>query len=121
MTTTITVCTTCRRPTTRDLKEKSPEGEGFLDRVTSAAADSGVRVRGTACLMGCEHGCNLAVTAEGKLAYVLGRFDGTEDDAAAIVEYATKHAGSVTGVVPFREWPQGVKGHFVARVPPLET
>ena len=119
MTTTITVCTTCRVPETRDAKEGLPEGEGLLPLMQAAAAGTPVAVRGTACLMGCEHGCNIAVQAQGKLTYVLGRFSGGAQDAAAVVEFAQGHSRSETGQVPFREWPQGVKGHFVSRVPPL--
>jgi predicted metal-binding protein len=106
-------------PETRADKTRTPEGEGFLPRVEDAGRNAGVAVRGTACLMGCEHGCNLAISAPGKITYVLGRFDGSAEDAEAVAEYAAKHGTSDTGTVPYREWPQGVKGHFIARVPPL--
>ena len=69
--------------------------------------------------MGCTHGCNVAIQAQGKLAYTLGRFSPDADSAGAIVDYARLHADSDTGQVPFRQWPQGVKGHFVTRHPPL--
>lgn len=118
MTTTITVCTTCRTPEQRVEKQGDPCGEAFLERMQAAA--DGLAVRGAACLMGCEHGCNIAISAEGKMAYVLGRFEGSAEDAEAVVEYARFHAESPAGVVPYRSWPQGVKGHFVARIPPLE-
>ena len=78
-----------------------------------------VRTRRVSCLMGCTHGCNVAIQAEGKLAYTLGRFEPNDEDAAAIVDYAELHAQSASGQVPFRQWPQGVKGHFVTRHPPL--
>jgi predicted metal-binding protein len=118
--TTITICTTCRQPALRDDKERTPCGEAMLQAVTEAAADvAAVRVRPVACLMGCEHGYNIAISDDAKLTYVLGRFVPGAEAAQAIVDYAAKHAESPTGVVPFREWPQGVKGHFVARVPPL--
>ena len=71
--------------------------------------------------MGCSHGCNVAIQAPGKLAYTLGRFDADQDAAEAIVEYAELHANSETGQVPFKQWPQGVKGHFVTRHPPLPS
>jgi len=121
MPTTVTVCTTCRQPHLREAKEGDPCGEAMLSAVARAAEGvPGVAVRGAACLMGCEHGCNLAISdGEGRMAYVLGRFEPTEEAAAAIVDYAAKHADSEAGVVPYREWPQGVKGHFVARIPPL--
>lgn len=118
--TTLTICTTCRNEATREHKEGAPTGEAFLEEVRNAVGDAPLKVRGVACLMGCAHGCNSALSAEDKLTYVLGRFDGTAEDAEALVEYATKFSESETGAVPFRQWPQGVKGHFVARIPPLD-
>jgi predicted metal-binding protein len=69
--------------------------------------------------MGCSSACNVTLQAPGKMAYTLGRFDPEAEAAAGIVAYASGHAASETGVVPFREWPQAVKGHFVTRHPPL--
>ena len=34
------------------------------------------------------------------------------------MEYAVAYAASEEGVVPYRQWPEGVKGHFIVRVPP---
>ena len=67
--------------------------------------------------MGCGKGCNLAIQASGKLTYVMGDFEADPEQAAAIVEYARLHNESDTGQVPFRSWPQPVKGHFVSRIP----
>lgn len=119
--TTITICTTCRNADSRETKAGAPTGETFLELARHAAtAHPAVTVRGTACLMGCTHGCNAAVSDTGKMTYVLSRFDGTAEDAAALADYAARHAESDSGTVPFRQWPQGVKGHFVSRVPPLD-
>ncbi|MEM7271385.1 MAG: DUF1636 domain-containing protein [Pseudomonadota bacterium] len=120
MNTVITVCDTCRREHRKELKEEAPCGEDLLSAVREAALDTDVNVRSVSCLMGCERACNVAISANGKLTYVLGRFDPDGDAASAIVEYAQGHALSETGAVPFRQWPQGVKGHFVARIPPIE-
>lgn len=119
--TTITVCTTCRQPELREAREGAPCGEALAAALHRAAANApGVVVREVACLMGCNHGCNVTVAARGKMAYVLGAFAPGDEAAAAIVAYAAAHAESPSGVVPYRQWPQGVKGHFVARVPPPE-
>ncbi|WP_138464867.1 DUF1636 domain-containing protein [Poseidonocella sp. HB161398] len=117
--TTITVCTTCRTAEERDDRTLPPSGEAFLLAMKAACGDR-LAVRGVSCLMGCEHGCNAAVSDHGKLTYVLGRFEGSAEDAAALAEFAGGHAASESGQVPFRQWPQGVKGHFIARVPPLD-
>ncbi|MBE3638587.1 DUF1636 family protein [Mangrovicoccus algicola] len=117
--TTITVCTTCRTAEGRADRTLPPQGEAFLAQL-AAAAMPGVTVRGTACLMGCDQGCTLAISDHGKLSYVLGRFGGDAQDAGAVADFARFHAESGTGQVPFRQWPQGVKGHFIARIPPLD-
>lgn len=119
MSTTITVCDTCRREARKELKEEPSCGETLLAEVQKAAEATEIEVRHVSCLMGCERACNIAISAEDKLTYVLGKFDPTAEAAEAIVEYAQGHAASETGAVPFRQWPQGVKGHFVARIPPL--
>jgi len=120
MTTWITVCDTCKREGWETRGMEKTDGEAFAELIEAAAAGAGnVRTRRQSCLMGCKHGCNVAIQAAGKLAYTLGDFDPGAEAAAAVVEYAAKHAASATGQVPYREWPQAVKGHFVTRHPPL--
>ena len=87
---------------------------------TAANECRGVRVRGFACLMGCDHGCNVAVSGHGKLTYVLGSLEPDRETATAVVEYAAGHRDSDIGKVPFRDWPRLLRGHFVARIPPLQ-
>lgn len=94
-------------------------GEILAEHVERIAADAGITVRRQSCLMGCERHCNIAIQGDDKLTYVLGKFAPDADSAAAIVEYAERHVESETGQVPFKQWPQGVKGHFVARIPAL--
>lgn len=119
--TVITVCDTCRRAERKELKDEPSCGETLLAAVRTAAEEAGdaVEVRQVSCLMGCERACNVAISAPGKLTYVLGRFDPTAEAAGGIVDYAQGHSASDTGAVPFRQWPKPVKGHFVARIPPL--
>lgn len=120
MTTTwITICDTCKREDWAERGLDKTDGEVLAALVETAAAGTELRTRRTSCLMGCDHGCNVAIQAEGKLAYTLGRFEPSTEAAQGIVAYAQGHAASETGQVPYREWPQSVKGHFVTRHPPL--
>jgi predicted metal-binding protein len=121
MTTTIFVCDTCRfSREDREGPDGRTGGELLAERIERIAAGAdGIEVRRQSCLMGCERFCNTAVAAPGKLTYVLGMFAPTDASAAAVVDYARLHAASQGGQVPFKAWPQGVKGHFVARIPAL--
>ena len=121
MNTTIFVCDTCRW--SADDKHAPcgrTGGEILAAHVERAAVGvPGIEVRRQSCLMGCERHCNTAVTAPGKLTYVLGGFAPGLEAAEAVVAYARLHRDSATGQVPFRQWPKGVKGHFMARIPAL--
>ena len=120
MTTTIVVCDTCRYSEEEKLFGGKTGGEILCEHVEQLARDNpALAVRRQSCLMGCIRHCNAAIVAENKLAYVLGEFLPNPDSAQALVDYAALHAESDNGQVPFRHWPQGVKGHFIARIPPL--
>lgn len=121
MTTWITVCDTCKRDGWDASTATTTDGEALAELVEAAAklSDADVQTRRVSCLMGCSHGCNIAVQGPGKLAYTLGRFEPVPEAAEAILDYAARHSASETGQVPYREWPEGVKGHFVTRHPPL--
>lgn len=121
MTTWITVCDTCKREGWSEETHERTHGEEMAELIESraeGAEGAAVRVRRTSCFMNCKGGCNVAVQAEGKIAYVLGGFEPGPAAADAIVEYAGLHARSASGMVPFKERPEAVKGHFVSRVPP---
>jgi predicted metal-binding protein len=119
MTTTITICDTCRRDGW-DAAAGVTDGESLAALVEAAASGrANLTTRRISCLMGCEAACNVALQAPGKMAYTLGRFDPTDAAAEGLVAYAELHAGSETGVVDYGRWPDAVKGHFVTRHPPL--
>ena len=120
MTTWITICDTCKRDGWAESGAELTDGEVLADQIEQAANGlKDVRTRRVSCLMGCKHGCNVDVQANGKLNYTLGDFTADTDAAQGIVDYALMHANSDNGRVPFREWPIAIKGHFVTRHPPL--
>lgn len=120
MTTWITVCDTCKRESWQAGTDTMTDGEVMAAEMAKALdGQSDVKMRTVSCMMGCARACNVAIQGEGKLAYVLGQFEPTAEDATAIVEYAKAYDASEKGQVPYRQWPQGVKGHFTSRTAPL--
>ncbi len=119
MTTWITICDTCKRDGWEAGDMKRTDGEALAELVEAHLPADGVRARRVSCTMGCQRACNITVQAPGKICYSLGEFEVGADAAEAIVDYARLHAESETGQVPYRQWPQGVKGHFVSRHQPL--
>lgn len=112
----ITICDTCKRA---DWSPGTPTDGERLAALVEPLAEGKLPTRRHSCLMGCTHGCNVAVQAAGKICYTLGRFEPTREAAEAIVAWALLHQASATGQVPYRTWPEAVKGHFVTRHPPL--
>lgn len=120
MTTTITICDTCKLEDWDAEKQAQTDGELLAALIETAATGiEKVVTRRHSCLMGCNHGCNIAIQSHDKLTYVMGRFEPDEQQAAGIVEYASLHADSEKGQVPYRQWPKAIKGHFVSRIPIL--
>ena len=120
MTTWITICDTCKQEGWENGDMAQTDGEALATLIEAAAADvAGVKTRRVSCLMGCKKACNVAIQGAGKLNYTLGEFAPEQDAAEGIVAYATAHAASETGQVPYRTWPAAIKGHFVTRHPPL--
>ena len=119
MTTWITICDTCKREGWETGDMAQTDGEILAAHIEKRAENSCVKTRRVSCLMGCTHGCNIAIQAPGKLAYTVGKFEPDAVAADAVVTYAELHAASATGQVPYRQWPQAIKGHFITRHQPL--
>lgn len=84
----------------------------------SDSAYAGIAVDEMPCLFACTDFCTVHLRGAGKVGYVLGRFVPDVDAARAILDYAVHYAASEGGQVPYKAWPEGVKGHFIVRTPP---
>ena len=119
----IVVCNTCRHSADSREDDEGLRGGAALARTLRTAKDADPRYAGIAlqempCLFACQQFCTIHLRAPDKVGYVLGRFVADADAARAILDYAVAYAASEMGQVPFREWPAGVKGHFITRTPP---
>lgn len=119
----VVVCSTCRLSADRREDERGRRGGALLaEALRQAQAQepdlAGVAVQEMACLFACQRHCTVHIRAPGRIGYVMGGFTPDEASARAILGYAARHAASAEGVVPYAEWPEGVKGHFITRTPP---
>lgn len=118
----VVACNTCRfSADARDDAAGTRGGARLVAALREVQAEPGyeaVAVQEMPCLFACQEFCTVHLRAPGKVAYVLGRFAPDADAARAILDYAVHYGRSEFGQVPFREWPQGVKGHFITRTPP---
>lgn len=119
----VVVCNTCRHSADAREDAAGVRGGTRLAEALRAAKESdpryaGIALQEMACLFACSEYCTVHLRAPGKVSYVLGRFAPDEEAARAILDYAVHYAASEHGRVPFRDWPDGVKGHFITRSPP---
>ena len=119
----IVACNTCRH--SKDAREDAQGRRGgaamveiLRDVQASDPRYAGIAVQEMACLFACADQCTVHLRGPGRVGYVLGRFAPETEAATAILDYAVHYAGSEHGRVPFGQWPQGVKGHFITRTPP---
>ena len=122
--TTLYICETCRfEPAARE-HEGRTGGEIFLAELTRQLQEApldGLQLATTRCLMACSRHCTVHLRAPGKINYVIGDFAPDRAAAATLLDYVGKYQQSETGQVPYNTWPEGIKGHFVARMPALES
>lgn len=119
----IVACNTCRHNADEREDGTGMRGGAKMVAVLRSVRESDPRYAGIAvqempCLFACTDFCSVHLRAPGKVGYVLGRFSPDEETAIAILDYAVHYAASEHGRVPFKQWPQGVKGHFITRTPP---
>jgi predicted metal-binding protein len=119
----VVACNTCRVSAAEREDEAGARGGARLVEALRAVRESdpryaGIAVQEMACLFACTEFCTVHLRAPDKVGYVLGRFTPDEEAATAILDYAVHYAESEHGRVPFKQWPQGVKGHFITRTPP---
>jgi predicted metal-binding protein len=119
----VIVCETCRSPEPQD-------GEGWtgalfaalLEGVVAASPElAEVRVTTMRCLMSCRRPCAVHIRSPDRMGYVLGDLPPERTAVQALADYLASYRRSSDGVVPYKDWPEGVRGRFVARVPPLPS
>jgi predicted metal-binding protein len=122
-TTSLVVCSTCR------LSERARENEAgrrggtlFAEELTAALAHHSCRgrleIERMPRLFACGSHCTAYVRSDHRFGYILGRFSPTAAHAVALLDYIAQYLDTRDGVVPYTRWPQGIKGHFLVRVPP---
>lgn len=115
-------CNTCRFPDGRKSDEQGRTGgQAMIEtmrKVLAAKGRNDVAVAEQSCLWNCTQSCSVVIRDSERFSYVTGRHAPGEEQAEAILAWFDLHGQTETGEVPFREWPDAMRGHFIARIPP---
>ena len=90
-----------------------------LGEVLAEQGRSDVHVQTQACLWNCTRPCSVVMRDDERFSYVTGGNEPTKAQAEAILRWFDAHGKTETGEVPFKQWPQAMRGHFIARMPPV--
>jgi predicted metal-binding protein len=116
-------CTTCRFSRESAVGPDGRTGGELLiaevERLLRARGRGDIAVERQACLWSCVRHCNVFFRDDQRFSYLAGDFRPEPAAAAAILDWFDLHGRSETGQVPFREWPSAMRGHFIARFPPV--
>jgi len=118
----IVLCTTCRFSADAPLgPDGRTGGETLIAHMREAIAARGLdlAIETQACLWNCRRHCSVFLRDDGRFSYVTGDHAPTRAQAEAILDWFHLHKESVRGEVPFRAWPDAMRGHFIARIPPV--
>ena len=117
-------CTTCRYSAEESTGPDGLTGGEALARhmeaTLAARGRQDVKVERQACLWNCMKPCSVVLRDTDRFSFVTGNNSPTLAQADAILAWFDLHGETATGEVPFRSWPQAMRGHFIARIPPAK-
>jgi predicted metal-binding protein len=120
----LVLCNTCRFPDGRKLADDGRTGGqtliAELRRLLTDTGRSDVDVVEQSCLWNCTQSCSVAIRDTERFSYITGKHVATRDQAEAILQWFDAHGETETGEVPFKQWPDAMRGHFIARIPPVK-
>ena len=120
----IVMCSTCRHS---EGEKFGPDGrtggEALIAHMRAAIAERGgdVGVATQACLWNCKRHCSVILRDDARFTYFTGGHEPSREQAEAILDWFALHGATETGEVPFKQWPARMRGHFIARIPPVKT
>lgn len=117
----LVICNTCKfSPESKFAPDGRTGGQILIDHVRQALVDrTDVDVVEQACMWNCVRPCSVVIRDDERYSYITGGNAPTRDQAEAILTWFDAHGESATGEVPFKQWPQAMRGHFIARIPPV--
>jgi predicted metal-binding protein len=112
----LTVCSTCRLAGSA---AAAPDGERLALELEAAARDrsNAPRIVRHSCLWACGDACTVLIESRSRTGYLAGGFAPGEDSARALLDWSEVYGGTTDGQVAYELWPEGMKGHFIARLP----
>lgn len=122
MSATLIICTSCGYDA--DQPQATRPGQQFADALSQALQENQSKdlcLQTYTCLMACQHQCTAQLRSQNKIGYTLGSLSANDEAVSGLLRFCNLYQQSATGQVPYKEWPEIIKGKFIARFPPLNA
>lgn len=121
--TTIYVCNTCK-PEGFVGEDAERPGAVLAKDLARAARERGieldVELKAVTCLSVCKRPCTVSISGEGKFTYIVGDLEPGRD-TEDLLAFAELYGAAEDGITTWRDRPECVRKHTVARVPPIAS
>ncbi len=119
----LVICSTCKfSPESKFAPDGRTGGEILIGHMREALAERpDVTLETQICMWNCARPCSVVMQDEERYSYITGGNAPTREQADAILTWFDAHGATETGEVPFKLWPQAMRGHFIARIPPVKS
>ncbi len=115
-------CTTCRYSAA---EKTGPDGRtggetlaAHMEQLLADGQRTDIGLQRQACLWNCTRHCSVVLRDTERFTYFTGNHEPTREQAEAILHWFDLHGETPSGEVSFRAWPDRMRGHFIARIPP---
>lgn len=115
------VCETCNFSQDKDQPHGGTLLFNAIEQSLSLHPIEGLSISRTKCMMSCSRSCNVHLRSQGKISYVIGDLKAEKAYLEMLHDYIKLYQISDTGQVAYKQWPELIKGKFVARLPPVIT
>jgi predicted metal-binding protein len=120
----LVICSTCKfSAESKFAPDGRTGGEMLIAEMQGLLAARGrtdVAIQSQVCLWNCSRPCSVVMRDDERFSYVTGANAPTREQAEAILDWFDAHGATEMGEVPFKQWPQAMRGHFIARMPPVK-
>jgi len=92
--------------------------KALRDEAASRGLDVDISLKAVDCLSVCKRPCTVSIAGEGKFTYIVGDLEPGRD-VADVLAFAGLYGESEDGITKWRDRPECVRKHTIARVPPM--
>jgi predicted metal-binding protein len=121
---TLWVCALCKFSAAEPLREGISGGQYLFDRLAEQLADSPLRshltLQPVRCMAACGQACNVALTAPGKLTFILNNL-APAASASDLLAFCRQYAACDDGKVPYRDRAEAIKQATAYVLPPCSN